>query len=177
MTKMKLAPSEPTEEMIQAGRSQFTHTPENHYKAMLADCQEVNSEPVIKVTNNGAQLSLTKPDGTYWDMSKHIGQLFYLTHQPDRVEELEALVKHRYSEGYEAASIEWLSKVQELEAKLKVAETVTKANLFAEIISRVESTLIVENESQEQLIKAIISRVVDLQKSHKAIEALKQIGG
>lgn len=43
--------------------------------------QAQQQEPVMKVTNNGSQLSLTKPDGSYWDMSKHIGDVFYTTPQ------------------------------------------------------------------------------------------------
>jgi len=94
MTQYKLAPIEPTEEIIIGAVLLKMGLPRGTlkkiYKAMIAECQEVESESVMKVTNNGAQLSITKPDGTYWDMSKHIGQEFYTTPQPDRIAELEA---------------------------------------------------------------------------------------
>jgi hypothetical protein len=39
-------------------------------------------------------------------------------HQQAKIDALESLVKHRYSEGYEAASIELVGKIQELHSKL-----------------------------------------------------------
>jgi hypothetical protein len=48
-------------------------------KSALSEIEKC--EPVLKVTSNGSQLSLTKPNGDYWDMSKHIGELFYTSPQ------------------------------------------------------------------------------------------------
>jgi hypothetical protein len=40
--------------------------------------QEASEQkPVLMVHNNGSQLSLTKADGSYFDMSKHVGEKFY----------------------------------------------------------------------------------------------------
>lgn len=47
----------------------------NLCKSALAEIYKC--APVLKVTTNGSQLARTKPNGDYWDMSKHINEVFY----------------------------------------------------------------------------------------------------
>lgn len=60
------------------------------------------AEPVVVVhQNSSGQISLRTPDGAAWDMSKHVGQSFYASPQPQVPQVPEGWEFRAHSNGIE----------------------------------------------------------------------------
>ena len=98
MTQYKLAPIEPENKMLDAamladykgGAIISRDTITTAYKAMLAECQDVESEPYKVLHTMQRQAMCTHMDGWICGRCKLIKTPVYTTPQPDRVAELEA---------------------------------------------------------------------------------------
>lgn len=179
MTKMKLAPSEPTEEQLlnatkvtERGRG----TPYAIYKAMLANCQEVDSEPFgyFKAEPFGWTDCAETDEGAI---------ALYDKPQPDRVAELEALIGGDLSEWLKedetvikrlerehkdvCLTLSRLAKEQrkneELEAKLKVAVEALKGSI--------SNATVIRRRTHDAYLYTLASSI-----KSNCEEALKQIG-
>jgi hypothetical protein len=170
MSEYKLVPVEPTLDMLHAVLEQ--NRKENIikigaeypiadaiYKAMLASCPDVSSEPVAKIIHTigtglleGKTIPKVMLDAKYANLPK--GTKLFTEPQPDRVAELEAKLAE-----YEKMRMAILvgNPIKELEAKLKVASRFIKQAIF----------ILEESETNTPKIDTI----------NLLGEALKQIGG